>query len=68
MFHEIANKLDGSPSDEVTLKDARKALEFITAVYDSSRQNKNIKLPISKLNPLYNSWLPKKNKFGIKGD
>ena len=61
MFEEIANKLDGSPSDEVTLLDARKSLEFITAVYDSSRQNKNIKLPINKDNPLYNSWLPLNN-------
>ena len=61
MFEEIANKLDGSPSDEVTLSDARKSLEFVTAVYDSSRQNKNIKLPINKDNPLYNSWLPLNN-------
>ena len=59
MFDEIANKLDGFPSDEVTLIDARKSLEFVTAIYDSSRQNKNIKLPIDKDNPLYNSWLPK---------
>ena len=59
MFGEIANKLDGAISDEVTLLDARKSLEFVTAVYDSSRQNKNIKLPINKDNPLYNSWLPK---------
>ena len=51
MFDEIANKLDGSASDEVTLSDARKSLEFVTAVYDSSRQNKNIKLPIDKDNP-----------------
>ena len=58
MFDEIANKLDGSASDEVTLSDARKSLEFVTAVYDSSRQNKNIKLPIDKDNPLYHSWLP----------
>ena len=58
MFDEIANKLDGSSSDEVTLLDARKSLEFVTAVYDSSRQNKNIKLPIDKDNPLYHSWLP----------
>jgi hypothetical protein len=61
MFDEIANKLDGSTSDEVTLSDARKSLEFVTAVYDSSRQNKNIKLPIDKDNSLYNSWLPKNN-------
>ena len=61
MFEEIANKLDGSPSDEVTLSDARKSLEFVTALYDSSRQIKNIKLPINKDNPLYNSWLPLNN-------
>ncbi len=59
MFDEIANKLDGVDSDEVTLLDARKSLEFVTAVYDSSRQNKNIKLPIDKYNKLYSSWLPK---------
>ena len=58
MFDEIANKLDGYPSQEVTLKDARRSLDFVTAVYDSSRQNKNITLPISKDNPLYNTWIP----------
>ena len=58
MFDEIANKLDGYPSQEVTLKDARRSLDFITAVYDSSRQNKNVSLPIGKDNPLYNSWIP----------
>jgi predicted dehydrogenase len=58
MFNEISNKLDGKNSDEVTLLDARKSLEFVTAVYDSSRQGKNISLPIEKNNPLYNSWLP----------
>jgi predicted dehydrogenase len=58
MFSEIANKLDGKSSDEVTLLDARKSLEFVTAVYDSSRKRKNISLPIDKDNPLYSSWLP----------
>ena len=48
MFEEIANKLDGSPSDEVTLSDARNSLEFVTAVYASSRQNKIIEIPIDK--------------------
>ncbi len=60
MFEEIANKLDGLPSDEVTLLDARRSLEFVTAVYNSSRLNKNIKIPIDKDNKLYNSWLPRK--------
>ena len=33
-------KLSGVPSDEVTLSDARKFLEFITAVYESSKKIK----------------------------
>ena len=58
MFDEIAKKLDGDISDEVTLLNARQSLEFVTAVYNSSREGKNIYLPIKKDNPLYNSWLP----------
>ena len=58
LFEEIANKLDGYPSDEVKLIDARKSLEFVTAVYNSSRKNKLIKFPIDKHDDLYNSWLP----------
>jgi predicted dehydrogenase len=58
MFQEIANKLDGFPSDEVTLLDARKSLEFVTAVYASSRTSKNVSLPLMKENIFYNSWLP----------
>jgi hypothetical protein len=60
MFEEIAKKLDGLTSDEVTLSDARQSLEFVTAVYHSSHQGKNINLPIDKKNPLYKSWIPKK--------
>jgi predicted dehydrogenase len=58
MFDEIGKKLDGHTSDEVTLSNARASLEFVTAVYNSSREGKNIFLPIEKDNPLYNSWLP----------
>jgi len=58
LFEQIANKLDGIKSDEVTLDDARKSLEFVTAVYNSSRTGQNISLPIKNDNPLYNSWLP----------
>ena len=42
----------------VTLTDARNSLEFVTAVYASSRENKTIEIPIDKKNKLYNSWLP----------
>tara|TARA_B100000029_G_scaffold515382_1_gene622066 strand:- start:282 stop:1358 length:1077 start_codon:yes stop_codon:yes gene_type:complete len=60
MFDEVANKLDGKSSDEVTLSDARQSLEFVTAVYNSAREEKSINLPITMDNPLYNSWLPQK--------
>ena len=59
MFEEIAKNLDGLTSDEVTLYDARQSLEFVTAVYDSSNQGKNIYMPIKRENPLYKSWVPK---------
>ena len=58
MFEEISNKLNSLPSEEVTLADARYSLEFVTAVYASSRQNKVIEIPIDKKNELYDSWLP----------
>ena len=58
LFEQISNKLDDIKSDEVTLNDARKSLEFVTAVYNSSRTGQNISLPINVDNPLYNSWLP----------
>ena len=58
MFEEISNKLNGLPSDEVTLSDARNSLEFVTAVYASYSQNKIIKIPVDKKNKFYNSWLP----------
>ena len=58
MFDQIANKLDGKNCDVVTLMDARKSIEFVTAVYESSRANKVIKFPLDKESPLYNSWLP----------
>jgi len=58
LFEQIANKLDGIKSDEVSLIDARQSLEFVTAVYSSSRTERSISLPITKSNPLYNSWLP----------
>lgn len=58
LFEQIANKLDGKKSSEVTLSDGRKSLEFVTAVYNSYREDKNIKLPIMQDNRYYNSWLP----------
>jgi predicted dehydrogenase len=62
MFEEIGKNLDGLTSDEVTLSDARQSLEFVTAVYDSSHQGKNINMPIKKKTRFINLG-SKKNKI-----
>tara|TARA_Y100000591_G_C21527819_1_gene542612 strand:- start:476 stop:655 length:180 start_codon:yes stop_codon:yes gene_type:complete len=53
------NKENVSKLWKMTILDARKSLEFVTAVYDSTRQNKIIEIPIDKNNSLYSSWMQK---------
>lgn len=55
LFHE-ALETDGELP--VTLQDARNSLELITAAYQSSRENRPVKLPLDEKHPLYRSWLP----------
>ena len=47
-------------SNEVNLYDGRKSIEFVTAVYKSFNEDKNIILPIEKESIYYKSWIPKK--------
>lgn len=42
----------------VTLADARRSLELVTAAYHSSRTGEQVQLPIAADHPLYTSWLP----------
>ncbi len=42
----------------VTLRDARNALDLVTAAYQSIRTGRPETLPITKDHPLYHSWLP----------
>lgn len=58
LFGALADALDGSGGNEVTLADGRNSLEFVTAVYASSRSGVPQKLPITESHPLYDSWLP----------
>ena len=60
LFSEIANNLEGKKSNEVNLYDGRKSIEFVTAVYKSFNEDKNIILPIEKESIYYKSWIPKK--------
>ena len=42
----------------VTLADARRSIELITAAYHSARTGRAVALPIGKRHPLYGGWLP----------
>ncbi len=58
LFEAVADALDGSPGREVTLRDGRRSLEFVTAVYASARLGRRETLPLAADHPLYASWLP----------
>ncbi len=42
----------------VTLEDARRSLELVTAAYHSARTNAPVRLPLDASHPLHRSWLP----------
>jgi predicted dehydrogenase len=42
----------------VTLADARRSLELITAIYHSARTGQAVELPLSSDHPLYEGWMP----------
>jgi predicted dehydrogenase len=58
LFAAMADALDGRPGREVTLADARRSLEFVTACYASAREGRPQALPLGPDHPLYGSWLP----------
>lgn len=58
LFAAMADALDGIGGREVTALDGRRSLEFVTAVYASSRSNMPVKLPLGPDHPLYSGWLP----------
>ncbi len=58
LFDAIAESLDGRPGLEVTLADGRRSLEFVSAVYASSRQGRSVSLPLGKSDDGYDGWLP----------
>lgn len=58
MFEAVADAMDGAGGREVTLTDARRSIEFVTACYHSARVNAPVQLPLGADHPLYGSWLP----------
>jgi predicted dehydrogenase len=54
-FHDA---LLGKGDLPVTTADSRRALEIVTAFYQSSRTHQEVVFPIGRDNPNYRSWLP----------
>lgn len=55
LFHQAITEGRELP---VTLLDARRSLELVTAAYHSQRTGRPAALPITIDHPLYHSWLP----------
>ena len=58
LFAAVAETLDGNPGRQVTIADARRSLEFVTAAYASAREQQPVAMPLQSSHPLYDSWLP----------
>ncbi|MEM8872408.1 MAG: Gfo/Idh/MocA family oxidoreductase [Pseudomonadota bacterium] len=58
LFAALAKALAGENSPVVTLDDARRSLEFVTATYASARSSLPVSLPLSADHPMYTGWRP----------
>ena len=58
LFAAIYDHLVKGQGDIVSFADGRRSIEFVTAVYRSAREGKQIHLPLNEDDPLYHSWLP----------
>ena len=54
---EVANAIDGKPSQAVTLPDGRRSVELVTAAYHSARTGLPVDLPIEADHPLFKGWV-----------
>ncbi len=57
-LNAVADALEGKGGREVTLKDGRRSIELVTAIYRSAREGSDIRLPLQKGSALYAGWMP----------
>lgn len=57
-FEAISDALRGRAGAAVSAADGRRSIEFVAAVYASSRQGAPVALPLGPDHPLYTGWLP----------
>lgn len=58
LFGEFAKRLLSEPNHAVTLGEARRSLELVTAIYQSARSGEVEQLPVPDDHPLYRGWAP----------
>lgn len=63
LFEAMADALDGNGGREVTLGDARRSIELVTAAYQSARSGLPVTLPLNQDALLYDGWLPGGNEI-----
>ena len=59
LFGEFAKRLNSEPNNAVTLGEARRSLELVTAIYQSARNNEVVHLPLADNHPQYRGWAPR---------
>jgi predicted dehydrogenase len=57
-FHRYYDALARGKELPVSIADARRQLELITAMYHSAATKRPVTLPLSKKHPLYGGWVP----------
>jgi len=61
-FARFGQALRADTGLPVTLADARRAIELLTALYASARSHTVVDLPIGSQHPLYGGWLPENRR------
>lgn len=54
----VADAIDGRPEKAVSFADGRRSIEMVTAMYQSSREGRPVRLPMRKTDSLYEGWIP----------
>ena len=57
-LHATADALKGQPGNEVTFEDGRRSIELVTALYQSARSSRSVKLPIEMEACICEGWMP----------
>ena len=66
-FLRLHAALTGDAPLPVTLADARRAIELLTAVYWSAHSGEAVALPLPSTHPFYNGWIETMKKAGFDG-